>query len=288
MRFPPALQLSLGVLAVSTAAVLIRSCAAPPLGIAAWRLGLAAVGFMALCACRRRHPLAAFDRRQLGLTALAGLFLAVHFAAWIASLSLTTVTSSVVLVTTTPLWVGLGALLVLREAPSRALWQGLALALAGSAVVALADGTPGGRAPDPLMGDALALVGALCASGYFLVGRTVQRSVDTLSYVTVVYGMAAAALLAMAGMAGTPLAGYAWKDWTFLLLLAIVPQGLGHTLLNRCLRLLPAGVVALALLGEPVGASVLAWLVLGEAVGAWQAAGAALILVGVAWASRKG
>lgn len=283
---PPSLGLALGVLAVSTAAVLIKACEAPPLGIAAWRLGLAALGFLAASAVRRRSPLAPFSPQALRLAAVAGLFLGIHFAAWIVSLRLTTVTSSVVLVTTTPLWVGLGSLIVLREPPARSLWIGLALALLGSGLVTFSDRTPAGDAPDPLLGDLLALAGAWAASVYFLVGRRVQQAVDTHSYVTVVYSVAALVLVAMALAAGTPLAGYSSRDWILLALLALVPQGLGHTLLNRSLRHFPAGVVAVALLGEPVGASALAWLALGESVGLPQAVGAALILAGVAWASK--
>lgn len=286
MKLAPSAELGLGVLAVSTAAVLIKACSVPPLGIAAWRLSMAAGGLVLLCALRRHDPLQPFARRDLVLACCAGLFLGLHFASWIASLSLTTVASSVVLVTTTPLWVGLGSLLFLREPPGRALWQGLALALAGSAVVALADRSPAGHAPAPLLGDALALLGALAACVYFLLGRRIQRGVDTLSYVTVVYGVGALVLLAMAGLAGTPLAGYAPRDWALLVLLAAVPQALGHTLLNRSLRRFPASLVAVALLGEPVGASALAWFALAEPVTGWQAAGAALILGGVARASQ--
>lgn len=284
---PPHLGLALGVLAVSTAAVLIKACQAPPLAIATWRLGLAALGFLAASAFRREHPLKPFTPQALRLTAVAGLFLGVHFATWIASLSLTTVASSVVLVTTTPLWVGLGSLLVLREPPSRNLWLGLALALGGSLLVTFSDRTPAGDAPDPLLGDALALAGAWAASVYFLTGRKAQQSVDTHAYVTLVYSVAAVVLLAMALVAGTPLFGYSTRDWVLLALLALVPQGVGHTLLNRSLRHFPAGVVAVALLGEPVGAIALAWLALGEAVGLPQAIGAALILAGVAWASSE-
>lgn len=281
----PAAGLVLAVLAVSTAAVLIKACAVPSLGVAAWRLTLASLFFLALCAVRRHPVLQGFERRDLHLAVLAGLFLGAHFGTWIASLEYTSVTSSVVLVCTVPLWVGLGSAFILREPPSRWLWQGLALALAGAVLVATADQTPAGDAPDPLLGDLLALAGALGSSAYFLVGRRLHR-VDTLSYVTVVYSTAAVSLVLAALVARVPLAGYAWRDWGLLALLALVPQGVGHTLLNRSLRYFPAGVVAVALLGEPVGASVLAWLALGEQPGALQIAGALLILGGVAWASR--
>ncbi len=287
MRIAPSLELALGVLAVSTGAVLVRSCSVPSLGIASWRLVLAALGLLALCSWRRCPGLAAFQGRDRTLAVLSGLFLALHFAAWITSLSMTSVASSVVLVTTAPLWVGLGSRILLREDPGRIFWQGLALALAGTAVVALVDSSPTGQAPNPLLGNALALLGALAASAYLLSGRKLQRKVDTLSYVSVVYGVAALALVGTAWLWGTPLTGYQGRDWLLLGLLALVPQGVGHTLLNRSLRIFQAGIVATALLGEPVAASALAWMVLGEPVGPWQILGGCLILVGVARASAR-
>ncbi len=287
MRIAPSLELTLGVLAVSTGAVLVRSCTVPSLGIASWRLLLAAVGFLALCAWRRRPALAAFHGRDRTTAVLSGVFLAAHFAAWITSLSMTSVASSVVLVTTAPLWVGLGSRILLREDPGRTFWQGLALALAGTALVTLVDQSPTGQAPAPMLGNALALLGALAASAYLLAGRKLQRKADTLSYVAVVYGVAALVLVGMAWLWGTPLTGYEGRDWLLLGLLALVPQGIGHTLLNRSLRVFQAGIVATALLGEPVAASALAWLVLGEPVGPWQFLGGGLILVGVARASAR-
>ena len=287
MRIAPSLELTLGVLAVSTGAVLVRSCTVPSLGIASWRLLLAAVGFLALCAWRRRPALAAFHGRDRTTAVLSGVFLAAHFAAWITSLSMTSVASSVVLVTTAPLWVGLGSRILLREDPGRTFWQGLALALAGTALVTLVDQSPTGQAPAPMLGNALALLGALAASAYLLAGRKLQRKADTLSYVAVVYGVAALVLVGMAWLWGTPLTGYEGRDWLLLGLLALVPQGIGHTLLNRSLRVFQAGIVATALLGEPVAASALAWLVLGEPVGPWQILGGGLILIGVARASAR-
>jgi len=287
MRIAPSLELALGVLAVSTGAVLVRSCTVPSLGISAWRLLLAALAFVALCAWRQSPGLAAFRGRDRILAVLSGLFLAAHFAAWITSLSMTSVASSVVLVTTAPLWVGLGSRILLREDPGRTFWQGLALALAGTALVTLVDRSPTGQAPAPMLGNALALLGALAASAYLLAGRKLQPKADTLSYVAVVYGVAALALVGMAWISGTPLSGYQGRDWLLLGLLALVPQGVGHTLLNRSLRIFQAGIVATALLGEPVAASALAWLVLGEPVGPWQFLGGGLILVGVARASTR-
>ncbi|MEW6279373.1 MAG: DMT family transporter [Candidatus Eremiobacterota bacterium] len=280
--------LALGVAAVSFAAVLIKLCSLHPLTIAAWRLGLAALVFAAataVCrspASRERCPPMPWPWK--GWAFLAGFCLAVHFASWIASLKLTSVASSVVLVTTNPIFVGLGSAWWLREQVSRRLWAGIALTVAGGLVIALGDrGAPG---PDPLLGDLLALLGAVAGSAYLLVGRRTREETGLLPYVTAVYSSAAAWLVGFALVAGAPLAGpFSARDLGLLALIALLPQVVGHTLINWSLRFLAAGLVAVAILGEPVGASVLAWAVLGEPVGPAQLAGGSLILLGVGLAS---
>jgi drug/metabolite transporter (DMT)-like permease len=278
--------LAAGVLAVSTASVLIKLCTAPALAIAGWRLTLAALALVLWAAASRRWPWSGVPARERPRAVAAGLLLGLHFATWISSLDYTSVASSVVLVTTNPLFVGLGAWLFLREKSGPGLWLGMALSMGGGALVALADRHQGGGS-DPLRGDALALAGALCGSGYLLLGRRVQAQAGTLGYVTLVYSVAALLLLGLALAAGTPVAGYSPRDWLLLALLAALPQGVGHTLINWSLRFFPAGVVAVAILGEPLGAILLAWLVLGEGVAPLQALGALLILGGVALAARS-
>lgn len=284
-----------GVAAVSTAAVWVKLCSAPALAVASWRLVLAASLFWAWRLLRGRSGMPRLSPRELRLGALAGIFLGLHFACWIASLGWTSVASSVVLVTTNPLWVGLASWLWLKEPPPRAFWQGLALALAGAGLVGLGEGRGGPAAPDPWTGNLLALAGAWMASVYLLIGRAVQSHGEqphgaarggALGYVTWVYSAAAVTLLILSLAAGVPLGGAALEDWAPLLGLALVPQALGHTLLHRALGQLPASEVAVALLGEPAGAILLAWLLFGEAPGGLQLLGAGLILLGVARSQR--
>jgi drug/metabolite transporter (DMT)-like permease len=281
------LALAVGILAVSTASILIRHAQAevPSLVIAAARLAIATIVVAPLAAARHRAALAGLGGRDLGLAALAGVFLALHFATWIASLEHTSVVSSVVLVTTTPLWVALLAPLVLGERLTRAILAGLGLALAGGVLVAWSGAAPhGGR--HALRGDLLALAGAWMMCGYLLVGRRLRARLALVPYVTLVYGMAAVVLVLAAGLAGHRVARIPAAAWPWLLALALVPQLVGHTTFNWALRHLPASLVAIALLGEPVGSAALAWALLGERPGALEAAGAALILAGIALAAR--
>ena len=285
------LALLLGILAVSTASLFIRYAqpTTSTLTIAAGRLAIATLALAPLALTRHRAALARLTAREVGLAALAGLFLAAHFTLWTASLGRTTVASSVVLVTTTPLWVGLLSPLVLREPLTRRLALGIVLALAGGVIVALgaAGGTRAGAGPAGrvLLGDLMARAGAWMMAGYLMVGRRLRAGLPLVPYVFLVYGMAAVALVLALTATGRSLLGLAPATYLWLALLALVPQLLGHSSFNWALRYLPASFVAIALLGEPVGSSALAFGLLHEVPTPLELAGAALILAGIAVAA---
>lgn len=288
----PPLVLALGIAAVSSAALFIRRAQAdaPSLSIAAYRLALAALVLVPWALLRYRGELARLAPREWRLAGLSGLFLAVHFATWISSLEYTSVASSVVLVSTSPLWVALAGWLFLDETLPPRTWAGLSLAVVGGLVVGLGDRRAGG-ASAPWLGNALALAGALAAAGYWLIGRRLRRTLSLIPYVALVYGAAAGILLALVLTAGLPLAGFSAPTWGCLALLALLPQLLGHSSFNWALAHLPAAFVAVATLGEPIGATVLAFLVLGEVPGPARLAGAATILAGIVLAllpARRG
>lgn len=229
------------------------------------------------------RPLRALGRRDFFLLLASGLALAVHFASWIASLSLTTVASSVVLVTINPLFVALASHFILRERISRLTVIGIVLAVAGSILIGYGDIALSGRA---LLGDFLALIGALCASTYFLLGRSLRRRLPILAYIWPVYSTSAIVLLLTCLLSGQPLWGYTPESYLLLLLLALGPQLLGHSALNYALGRLSATFVTVAVLGEPLGAAVLALALLGEVPPPTSLFGGALILVGILLAGR--
>jgi drug/metabolite transporter (DMT)-like permease len=297
----PLVALFFGILAVSTASIFIRYAQdnAPSLVIAAYRLSLAAVGLAPFAWTRRRDELKALTSRDLLLALLSGFFLALHFASWITSLEFTTVASSVVLVTTTPLWVGLFAPFILKEPLRRVVAIGLGLALVGSTIVGLSDvcswSSAGLACPSwaqllhgrAFMCDLLALAGAIMAACYLMIGRSLRGRMSLLSYIFLVYGMAASVLIvAMLVRQQSPF-GYPPSTYLWFVLLAIVPQLIGHTTFNWTLRYLSAAYVSISLLGEPVGSTILAYLFLGETPTALKVFGAILILVGIYVASRS-
>jgi drug/metabolite transporter (DMT)-like permease len=277
--------IAVGVLAVSTAAILIRLADAHPLALSFWRCALGAVA-LGPFALRSRRGAVALDTGQRRQLLGSGLFLAVHFALFISALDYTTVASASVLVAMSPLFVGLGAAVFLREPPSRRTWIGITVAAGGAVAVGLADAA-GGTASAPLLGDLLAFGGAASVAGYLLVGRAARRRLPVTVYAGVVYAVAAVALLPVCLLAGVELWGYDGGTWLAILGLVVGPQLLGHTVFNTLLSTVTATVVAVTVLAEPVGATILAGVVLGElpAPGFW--AGAPLILVGVFLAATR-
>jgi drug/metabolite transporter (DMT)-like permease len=277
------LVLGLGVAAVSSAAVLIREAEAPTIAIGAYRLGLASLPLIALAALRRGRGIPARGGALLFMV-LSGIFLALHFGFWIASVKQTSILTSVVLVTTTPLFIGIAGGPLLGERPGRTVWLALAVAALGTLIMVSEDIDAGG---DTLEGDVLALLGAVFAAGYMMTGRRVLGAGSGwLPYITVTYCTAAVALLAAALVSGEAMSGYSASTWALLVALAVVPQLIGHTAVNRSLGRLPAIVVSLAILGEPVGATVLAVVFLGEQPTFMQLAGGMVVLTGVALGVR--
>jgi len=272
------------LLAISCGGPLFRIADAPPLAAAAWRVLLAAA-FLAPVAVRSGAlgAVRGLSPRERWLLIAAGVALAAHFGLWVPSLALTSVASSVVLVTTSPLLVGLLSARFLGERPSAALIAGTLVAFAGAGVIAEGDAGRGGQA---LLGDLLALGGAVAAAAYFVVGRRLRRALPTLAYAFTAYALSGVLLAGVAALAQQPLLAVPARSWPWLVLLALLPQLVGHTGLNWALRRLSAAYVAAVTLGEPIGSTLLAWWWLGERPHASTLAGGGLILAGLAVATR--
>lgn len=283
----PYLVLFVGVLIVSTAAVMISGAitlGAHPLTVAAGRLAFAALLLTPIAWARSGAELRRTARRDWLWALLSGVFLAIHFAAWISSLAYTSVASSTALVATNPLFVAIGSFFVFRERLGRGVWLGILLTIGGAVVIGFSDST-GGSGSNPLLGDVLALLGALCGSGYLLVGRALRTRVSLLPYIWMVYSAAAVVLLVWMALAGYSLVGLSPTVYLLLVGLAVGPQLLGHTSFNWALKYLSATFITVAILGEPVGSAILAALLLRQPVAPLQLAGGAILLAGIALAT---
>jgi drug/metabolite transporter (DMT)-like permease len=278
--------LGAGIIAISSAAILIRLALAegvPSLSIAAWRLVFASLVLLPYAFLAHRAEIRSLSRKEWILLLLAGVFLGLHFATWIGSLGLTSVSSSVVLVSMGPVFVALGSWILLRE---RLAWRtalGIALAAAGSVIIAWGDL---GRGHGRLVGDLLAVAGGVMVAGYLIIGRKVRMRRSLTAYIAPVYGVAMVTLLLIVLAAGKPMVGFGPRAYGWLLLLGLVPQLVGHSTLNWGLRHLSATFVAAITLAEPIGASILAFLALGERIATLTLGGGVLILVGIYIASR--
>lgn len=299
-RFILPLALLFAILAVSTASIFIKFAQtdAPSLVIAALRLTLASLALAPIALKDRRMELRGLTRADLMLGLLSGLFLSIHFATWITSLEYTTIASSVVLVSTGPLWVALLAPLFLREPLTRPVLIGMTLALIGGIVIGMSDSCTWnnglacpslnqvlhGRA---LFGNFLALTGALMVAGYLMIGRKLRIKISLVPYIFLVYSTAAICLLAFMFVAGESPFGYTPMTYLWILLLALIPQLIGHSTYNWALAHLPASFVAITTLGEPIGSAVLAYFILQETPTTATLTGGVLILVGIYLASRN-
>ena len=282
--------LCVGIVAISFAAIFIRFCDdVPTIMIATYRLGIASCILLGVSLARGVSF--RISVRNLLLSMAGGVFLGLHFITWIASLKYTSVASSVVLVTTNPIFVGIFSWLILREKQHGEIIVGTILCLIGSVVIAAGDSGLHALVPVnsmALTGDILALVGAVMASAYLVTGSRVQERLDILTYITIVYTTSALFLVLIALATGVSFTGYRSSSYLYLVLLAVVPQLVGHTAINWALRHLRAGMVAISILGEAIGATILAYLFFSETISVAQIAGMVLIFAAIVIASRKG
>jgi drug/metabolite transporter (DMT)-like permease len=282
---PPVLVLVIAVAAMSWAGPLVKFATAPAAVVSAWRL-VYSVALIALVLALRRTAPAAFRLacKEWLLAMAAGVLLAAHFWAWIASLSLTTVASSVVLVSMQPIFVATLSALLLHEKASRRQWLGIISACTGAIIIGVSDASAHATPRAALAGDGLALAGAVFVSGYYVIGRQLRQRLDLWVYIAIVYGIAALVLLLVVGLdSEIRLTGYPARDWLIFAALAAGPMMLGHTGVNYALRYVRAYVANIAVMSEPIGATIIAWALpaLHEVPGPGVLLGAVLILGGI-------
>ncbi|CAA9258550.1 MAG: hypothetical protein AVDCRST_MAG41-2294 [uncultured Corynebacteriales bacterium] len=287
VTLPPARDTALiavALVAVSTSGPLIAATAAPALVISAWRNVLAGGVLLPVALLRNRAELRALDRRMWGLCLLSGALLAAHFAAWVPSVTLTSVASSTALVATQPVWAALLARAGGRQV-SRQVWVGILVAVAGAALITGADLSLSTRA---VAGDLLAVLGGVFAAAYVTAGAAVRARTSTTTYTTVCYSTCALILVAACLLSGQPLGGHSGETWAKLVALTVGAQLLGHSLLNVVLRSTSPTVVSLAILFEAPGAALIAAVWLDQLPPLTALPGILVLLVGLAVVIRAG
>jgi drug/metabolite transporter (DMT)-like permease len=278
-RINPTLALIGGVLAISTGAIFIRLAAdAPALVIAAYRVGIATLMILPISVFKARDELLNLSSAELKTASLAGFFLALHFAAWVSSLKFTSVANSVVLVNTSPLWVGIFAPLITKEKIKRPVLLSIFMSIFGAFVIGYGDYVSGSNA---LAGDFLALAGGFCMAGYLLMGRKLRQKLSLIAYVSVCYGSSAILLWSLVILLGFPIWGFSGQTVAAFFSMALFPQLIGHSCYNWALKYFSTSFIAISLLGEPVGSTFLAYMFFHEGLSLMKITGGVFILTAI-------
>jgi drug/metabolite transporter (DMT)-like permease len=269
-----------GIVSISFAAIFIRLADAPAPAVAALRLIFSSLILapFALISPGTRRSILSLNGKEILLILFSGLFLSLHFLAWITSLSYTAVSSSIVLVTTSPLFIALYTAISRKEKIGASVWAGLGFTIIGGLILGTKDFAAGGGT---WVGDILAVGGAIAVAGYFLIGRSLRKKLSLLAYVFPVYSIAALFLTIWVPIFGVRLTDLSAQTYLYCLMMAVICQVIGHTIFNWALKRIKAAVVAMATLGEPVGTTFLAWFILHEIPGKEGFIGGAVILVGI-------
>ena len=277
--FNPYLALVSGLIGVSTGAIFARLAGeAPALVIAAYRLGLASLILAPLAWCKCRSEIRGLSGHDLKLTLLSGLLLALHFAVWISSLNYTSVANSVVLVTTNPLWVGLLTPFVTKERISRTALIGIIISVIGAIIISAGNFVTSG---DALWGDFLALMGGVFMALYLLMGRKLRSKLSLLAYIMVCYSSAAIILWVVVLLLRLPVTGFGTETVVCFWAMALIPQLIGHTSYNWSLKWFSTSTVAVSLLAEPIGSTILAYFIFHEGLTWFLVIGSLLIFLAI-------
>ena len=294
----PYLKLLIAITTISTASTLIKISqeTVPFLTIATYRLVLSSLLLLPVMVRKKVSEIRRLNSRSIRIAILSGIFLALHFAAWIFSLTMTNVISSVVLVTTTPIWVSALSPILLQEKLDRKFYLGLSISIIGVLIISLSAVcttrqtglvcTPDqmGSSRSVFIGNIFALLGAFFAAGYLISGRMLRKKLSNISYISLVYSFAGIFLLLVSLILKAPLFRISGKELIVLFAIALIPQLIGHSLINSALVALPAAFVSIFLLGEPVGSAILALIVLNETPVALECIGSVVILTGIYFA----
>ncbi|MDQ0352969.1 drug/metabolite transporter (DMT)-like permease [Alkalibacillus filiformis] len=277
-QLAPYIAIAIGVIAVSTSAIFVRLADAPSSIVANYRLLLAVLIMLPLILWKHTGEFKHISRRDWWFSAAAGVFLALHFILWFESLNHTSVASSVVLVTTQPIFAFIGTYLFFKERFTSGAVLSMIIAFTGSVIISWGDFQISGMA---LVGNFLALMGAIAITGYFLFGQNVRKRVSLMTYTFVVYGVSSITLILYNIVLGTSFTGYSGETWMYFLALAIIPTFFGHTLFNWAIKWVSASTITMGVLFEPIGASIMAYFILGEIVTWSQFLGGSIVIVGL-------
>lgn len=278
-KINPYAALVVGVISVSASAIFVKLCSSPSGVIAFYRL-LFSVIFMLPIFLSKKYisELRLITKKDWLFSMVAGVLLAFHFILWFESLNYTSVASSTVLVTLQPIFAFIGTYFFFKERLSfKAIISGI-IAVGGSTIISWGDFHISGSA---LFGDFLALIACAFVTGYLLFGQTVRKRLSLITYTFVVYFMSSFTLLIYVLICNQKMLPDKKSDWIYFILLALIPNLLGHTIFNWTIKWLSASTISMAILFEPVGATILAYFLLNEQTAWFQIIGGLIVISGI-------
>ena len=278
MKINPYIGLFIGVIAVSTSAVFVKLVTAPASITAFYRLFFSILIMLPLFLIKHKSEMRFITRRDWRIMLASGVLLAFHFILWFESLNFTSVASSTVLVTTQPLFAFWGAYLFFKEASTKEAVISASITVIGSVIVSWGDFKISGIA---LWGDLLAIIACAFITFYFLFGQEVRKRISLMTYTFIVYGVSALTLFIYTIFTGEQLYGYPLSDWVLFIMLALLPTLLGHSLINWSVRWISTTTISVAILFEPIGATILAFFFLRETISFTQILGGIIIIGGI-------
>lgn len=274
----PYIPIIIGVISISFSAIFVKLANADSGVIAFYRMLFSVIIMTPLFLKNHVHEIKLLGAKDWIFSSIAGIFLAFHFILWFESLNYTSVASSTVLVTMQPLFAFVGTYLFFQERISmQAILSGV-IAIAGSVLISWGDFKVSGSA---LFGDVLALIACAFVTAYFLFGQDVRKRLSLITYTMVVYSISTVCLFIYILLKGESFGPYPFMTWVWFLLLAIVPNLLGHTLFNWSIKWVSTNVISVAVLFEPIGAAILASIIFGEELIATQIIGGIAVILGI-------
>jgi len=274
----PYIPIMIGVFSVALSAIFVKMTVADSGVTAFYRMLFSVLIMSPVFLLKYTHEIKKLSKRDWGFASIAGVFLAFHFILWFESLNYTSVASSTVLVTLQPLFAFAGTYFFFKEKLSIKTLVSGAIAILGSVLIGYGDFKVSGSA---LYGDLLALIACALITAYLLFGQDVRKRLSLVTYTFVVYSISTITLFFYIVLKGESFGPYPASEWMWFLLLAIIPNLLGHTLFNWALKWVSTNVISIAILFEPIGAAILAYFILGEYLTVSQIVGGSVVLAGI-------
>lgn len=267
-----------GVISVSLSAIFVKLTASPSGLTAFYRMLISVLIMLPLFLWKYKHEVKVLNKKDWVLSSIAGVMLAFHFIIWFESLNYTSIASSTVLVTLQPIFAFVGTYFFFKEKITLKSIIAALVAISGSVWISIGDFRISGSA---LYGDILALIACAFITGYLLFGQEVRKRLSLITYTMIVYCVSSITLLIYVLIVEGTFVPIEQMDWLYFLLLAIVPNLLGHTLFNYAVKWVSTNTISMAILFEPIGATILAYLIFNEKLITTQIIGGTIVVFGL-------